>query len=62
MFQGLTDRNVVYPLKQAVVQQFANGQNKIFWYNFAYRGLYSTTSEVSLTNYGKFKSCILLSR
>jgi hypothetical protein len=62
MFQGFTDRHVVHPVKETVAQQYAKGQNKIFRYNFAYRGLYSTTSEVSLRNYGKGKSCILPSR
>jgi hypothetical protein len=49
-------------MKEAIAQQFAKGQKKIFWYNFAYRGLYSTTSEVSLRNYGKLVSCIPFSR
>ncbi|PNF20727.1 hypothetical protein B7P43_G17299, partial [Cryptotermes secundus] len=51
IIEGYTDRNFIYPVKETVDAHLAVGHDEIFWYNFAYRGLYSTTTITSLRNY-----------
>jgi hypothetical protein len=50
----------VYPVKKTVDLHLSAGNDKIFWYNLAYRGLYSTTSVTSLRNYGKYSDLPLV--
>ncbi|PNF20732.1 Esterase E4 [Cryptotermes secundus] len=52
IIEGFSDRHFIHPVKKSVDLHLSVGHEKIFWYNLAYRGFYSTTYLTSLRNYG----------